>query len=97
MASGGSGTMSRIAVLQSSYIPWKGYFDLIASVEEFILYDDTQYTRRDWRNRNKVKTPQGTKWISVPVKVKGKYSQKIRETEIDGTDWAQSHLSLIHI
>ncbi len=83
--------MKRIAILQSNYIPWKGYFDLIASVDEFILYDDMQYTRRDWRNRNLIKTPQGLQWLTVPVKVKGKYTQKIRETEIDGTDWAQSH------
>ncbi|HNY26316.1 MAG TPA: WbqC family protein [Candidatus Sumerlaeota bacterium] len=81
----------RVAILQSNYLPWKGYFDLIARVDEFILYDDMQYTRRDWRNRNQIKTPQGRQWITVPVKVKGKYYQTIRETEIDGTDWAQAH------
>ena len=82
--------MKKVAILQSNYIPWKGYFDMIAAVDEFILYDDMQYTRRDWRNRNKIKTPQGTKWLSVPVKVKGKYEQKIKDTEVDG-DWASSH------
>ncbi|KVG27609.1 WbqC family protein [Burkholderia ubonensis] len=81
----------RVAILQSNYIPWKGYFDLIAACDEFILYDDAQYTRRDWRNRNQIKTPQGVQWLSVPVKVKGKYHQSIRETEIDGTDWAPQH------
>jgi len=64
---------------------------MIAAVDEFILYDDMQYTRRDWRNRNQIKTPQGVQWITVPVKVKGKYNQTIRETEIDGTDWAEAH------
>ncbi len=64
---------------------------MIAAVDEFILYDDMQYTRRDWRNRNKIKTPQGEQWLTVPVKVKGKYDQKIRDTEIDGTDWASAH------
>lgn len=83
--------MKRVAVLQSNYIPWKGYFDVIASVDEFILYDDMQYTRRDWRNRNQIKTPQGTTWLTVPVKVKGKYHQTVRETEIDGQDWATAH------
>lgn len=83
--------MKKIAILQSNYIPWKGYFDLIAAVDEFILFDDMQYTRRDWRNRNLIKTPQGLKWLTVPVKVKGKYHQTIRETEIDGADWAKSH------
>lgn len=80
-----------IAILQSNYIPWKGYFDMIASVDEFILYDDMQYTRRDWRNRNQIKTPQGAQWLTVPVLVKGKYYQTIRETEIDGTTWARDH------
>lgn len=83
--------MKKVAILQSNYIPWKGYFDMIAAVDEFILYDDMQYTRRDWRNRNQIKTPQGVQWITVPVKVKGKYDQTIRETEIDGIDWAGSH------
>ncbi|NDV27166.1 WbqC family protein [Desulfovibrio sp. JC010] len=81
----------KVAILQSNYIPWKGYFDMIAAVDEFILYDDMQYTRRDWRNRNKIKTPQGTTWLSVPVKVKGKYHQTIAQTEIDGTNWADQH------
>lgn len=81
----------KVAILQSNYIPWKGYFDMIAAVDEFILYDDMQYTRRDWRNRNQIKTPQGVQWITVPVKVRGKYYQSIRETEIDGIDWAEAH------
>lgn len=83
--------MKKVAILQSNYIPWKGYFDLIASVDEFILYDDMQYTRRDWRNRNRIKTPQGLQWLTVPVKVKGRFLQTIRETELDGTDWAAKH------
>lgn len=83
--------MKKVAILQSNYIPWKGYFDLVASVDEFILYDDMQYTRRDWRNRNQIKTPQGIQWLTVPVKVKGKYDQKIRDTLIDGDDWAFLH------
>ncbi|CAG9169639.1 WbqC family protein [Cupriavidus pampae] len=84
--------MKSVAIVQSNYIPWKGYFDLIASVDEFILYDDMQYTRRDWRNRNQIKTPQGVQWLTVPVQVKGRYDQKIRDTEIDGdADWARTH------
>jgi len=83
--------MKKVAIIQSNYIPWKGYFDLIAAVDEFILYDDMQYTRRDWRNRNQIKTPQGAQWITVPVLVKGKYHQKICETEIEGMYWANTH------
>ena len=83
--------MKKVAIVQSNYIPWKGYFDLIAAVDEFILFDDMQFTRRDWRNRNLIKTPQGLQWLTVPVQVKGKYTQSIRETLIQGTDWAAGH------
>jgi hypothetical protein len=87
--------LKRVAIVQSNYIPWKGYFDMIAAVDEFILYDDMQYTRRDWRNRNQIKTSQGVHWITVPVRVKGKYHQLIRETEIDGAEWAETHWKTI--
>jgi WbqC-like protein family len=83
--------MKRVAIVQSNYIPWKGYFDMIAHVDEFILYDDMQYTRRDWRNRNQIKTPQGVTWLTVPVKVKGNYHAPIREIEIDDPAWARAH------
>ena len=83
--------MKKVAIVQSNYIPWKGYFDLIAQVDEFIIYDDVQYTRRDWRNRNQIKTPNGQQWLTVPVISKGKYDQLINETKIDGGQWAQKH------
>jgi len=83
--------MKKVAISQSNYVPWKGYFDMIAAVDEFILYDDMQYTRRDWRNRNKIKTPQGLQWLTVPVQVKGRYYQTIRETEISDADWGREH------
>ncbi len=83
--------MKTIAISQSNYIPWKGYFDLIASVDEFVLYDAMQYTRRDWRNRNRIKTRQGLQWLSIPVDTKGKYLQAIDETRISGADWRESH------
>ena len=89
--------MKKVAIVQSNYIPWKGYFDLIAAVDEFILYDDMQYTRRDWRNRNQIKTAQGLQWLTVPVETKGKYFQKIRETEINGTEWATSHWKTLQL
>jgi hypothetical protein len=57
----------KVAIIQSNYIPWKGYFDMIAAVDEFILYDDVQFTKNDWRNRNQIKTPQGVQWLTVPV------------------------------
>ncbi|MCW2993278.1 MAG: hypothetical protein JWQ18_773 [Conexibacter sp.] len=87
--------MTRVAISQSNYIPWKGYFDLLGSVDELMLYDEVQYTRRDWRNRNKIKTPAGLKWLTIPVQAKGKYHQRIDETLITGTEWAGNHLSTL--
>ena len=89
--SNGAKRTKAVAILQSNYIPWKGYFDIIAAVDEFVLYDDMQYTRRDWRNRNRIKTPQGVQWLTVPVKVKGKRDQTIRETEIADSKWRTAH------
>jgi hypothetical protein len=83
--------MKKVAILQSNYIPWKGYFDIINAVDVFVLYDDMQYTRRDWRNRNKILTSSGAKWLTIPVMVKGKFFQKINETMISEASWAKKH------
>ncbi len=84
-----------MAIVQSNYIPWKGYFDLMSMVDEFILYDDIQYTRRDWRNRNRLKSPGGVRWLTIPVHVKGRYHQRIDETTISDSDWASRHWSTL--
>ncbi len=89
------GKMKKIAIVQSNYIPWKGYFDMINMVDEFILYDDVQYTKRDWRNRNKIKTNNGLKWLTIPVEVKGKYHQKIKDTVISDPGWSKKHWRII--
>ncbi len=83
--------MKKIGVSQSNYIPWRGYFDIIAECDVFVLYDDMQYTRRDWRNRNKIKTPHGLQWLTIPVEVKGRYLQKINETRVADPLWSTSH------
>lgn len=83
------------AIVQSNYIPWKGYFDLINGVDEFILLDDVQYTKRDWRNRNLIKTPAGTQWLTIPVEVKGKFHQRIHETRVSDPEWARIHWSTL--
>lgn len=84
--------MKKIAILQSNYIPWKGYFDLIAAVDEFIIYDDMQYTRQDWRNRNQIKTPQGVQWLTVPVGIS--INRRIRDVTIN-SDWQVKHWKTI--
>lgn len=83
--------MKKVAVLQSDYIPWKGYFDIIHMADEFILYDDMQYTKNDWRNRNKIMTPNGPQWLSIPVRSKGRFEQKINEAEVLDHSWADKH------
>jgi len=79
----------KVAIVQSNYIPWKGYFDMIAAVDEFILYDDVQFTKNDWRNRNQIKTPQGVQWISIPV---GQcIDRRIRDVELPDSKWQTKH------
>jgi hypothetical protein len=81
--------MKKVAILQSNYIPWKGYFDMIAAVDEFILYDDVQYTKNDWRNRNQIKTPQGAQWLTVPVGQD--ISRRIRDVHLTDARWQSKH------
>ncbi|MBL8007058.1 MAG: WbqC family protein [Ignavibacteria bacterium] len=89
--------MKKIIITQSNYIPWKGYFDSINMTDEFIIYDDMQYTKRDWRNRNQIKTREGLKWLTIPVEVRGKYLQKINETKISDPGWGKNHWnSIVH-
>ena len=85
--------MKKVVILQSNYIPWRGYFDLIAVADEFVIYDDVQYTKRDWRNRNQIKTPTGLLWLNIPVfyRSRNEGTQKINETEIQGNEWAKEH------
>src|SRR3546814_21179663 len=80
-----------VAIVQSSYIPWRGYFDLIRAADVFILLDDVQFTRRDWRNRNRIKTAGGVEWLTLPVRSTSRFTQRIMETETDRTDWEAKH------
>lgn len=83
----------RVAILQSNYIPWKGYFDIIHDVDLFIFYDDLQYTKNDWRNRNKIKTEKGPEWITIPTG--GNHRRLICEVEIKDSAWQQKHWKTI--
>ena len=87
--------MKKIAISQSNYLPWKGYFELINYVDEFIFFDEVQYTRRDWRNRN-ILLKNGKKiWITLPIKNKNNYKEKISNMIIDDIKWKKNHLDLI--
>lgn len=81
--------MKTVAILQSNYIPWKGYFDIIAAVDEFILYDEVQFTKNDWRNRNRIKTSHGVEWISVPVGQN--INRRICDVELPDSNWQEKH------
>jgi WbqC-like protein family len=83
--------MKRVAIGQSNYIPWRGYFALIAAVDEFVLLDNVQYTRRDWRNRNRIKTELGTKWLTIPVSSKGRFTARIDEMRVNDRRWTAAH------
>jgi hypothetical protein len=85
----------KVGIIQSNFLPWRGYFGFIREVDLFVLEDDLQYTKGDWRNRNKIKTPRGPEWITVPVKYKHT-KQLIQNTPIDySTPWARKMLNRI--
>lgn len=80
-----------IAILQSNYLPWRGYFDIIAAVDEFLIFDEVQFTRRDWRNRNRIMVQGKPHWLTIAVKTKGQFDVPINQVEVvDGT-WAEKH------
>jgi hypothetical protein len=85
----------RVAIVQSSYLPWRGAFAMIARCDVYVFLDSVQFTRRDWRTRNRIKTPQGLLWLSVPVKQKGNYRAPIDAIQIAEPGWAGKHLRSI--
>jgi hypothetical protein len=85
----------RVAIIQSCYIPWRGYFGIIARCDAFVFLDSVQFTRRDWRSRNRIKTPNGPLWLSVPVRQKGNYHAPIDAIELAEPGWADGHLRSI--
>jgi WbqC-like protein family len=81
----------RLGMIQSNYIPWRGYFDFIDDCDVFVYYDDVQYTHRSWRNRNRIKTDRGPIWVSVPVI--HDQATLIQDARIDyGTRWLDKHV-----
>jgi hypothetical protein len=82
----------KVAVHQPQYIPWLGYFHKMASSDLFVLLDTVQYKKREFQNRNRIKTPAGPLWLTIPVLTKGSYLQKISEVRIDHQErWAEKH------
>ena len=84
----------RIAIIQSCYIPWKGFFDLIGRCDRYVMYDSAQFVKGHWHNRNRIKTAAGAKWLTIPVKTSGQLGQPIRDVEVS-EKWADRHWSTI--
>jgi hypothetical protein len=88
----------RVVILQPSYLPWLGYFDQIAKADFFVFYDDVQFDKNGWRNRNKIKTPQGGLWLTVPVRLKNHLELPINNVEIDNLqNWKNKHFNSLEI
>lgn len=82
----------KVAIIQPSYFPWRGYFSIMASVDIFVFLDDVQYTRRDWRNRNKFEINKRIGWLTIPIKSHDRET-KINKIEINSeTNWQENHL-----
>lgn len=76
--------------MQSNYIPWKGYFDMINIVDYFVIYDTVQYTKNDWRNRNRIMTRDGPRWLTIPVRGENLH-QRILDTKVAKPNWNVKH------
>lgn len=83
----------KVVILQSNYIPWKGYFDLMKAADLFVFHDDLQYTRGDWRNRNKIKTKEGLKWLSIPIG--NQDNKRINQVKWQSNHWITKHKDII--
>jgi|TARA_B100000809_G_scaffold240057_1_gene262056 hypothetical protein len=86
----------RVTILQPSYLPWLGFFEQMSRSDKFVLLDDVQYTRRDWRNRNRIRVRENWIWLTVPVQQKSRFSQSLLETRIDNSvSWRRKHLETL--
>lgn len=87
----------RVAISQPTYLPWLGYFDLMDEVDVFVLLDDVQFEKQSWQQRNRIKTPQGLQWLTIPVVFRGRLEQKIKDVEIRVPDFWRDHLRAVEL
>jgi len=87
-----------LVIMQPSYLPWLGYFDLFFQADLFLYYDDVQFDKNGWRNRNRIKTPSGPQWLTVPVLTKGQHKPTNREIQVNDKDpWRRKHFKSIEM
>jgi hypothetical protein len=87
----------RIAIMQPTYLPWLGYFDLMDQVDLFVLLDNVQFAKQTWQQRNRIKNSQGLEWLTVPVQFRGRFGQTIGEVEIREAEFWKKHLRSIEV
>lgn len=87
----------KIAICQPTYLPWMGYFDLIDQVEAFVLLDDVQFEKQSWQQRNRIKTPLGLQWLTVPVMFRGRLGQLIKDVEVRDIHFWRDHCRAIEL
>ena len=83
--------------MQPTYLPWIGYFDLIDQVDLFIFLDDVSFSKQSWQHRNRIKTPQGPLWLTVPLRHRGRFGQLISDVEISNPDFWHKHLRAVEV
>jgi len=86
----------RVSIIQSCYIPWKGFFDLIGRTDLYVVLDGAQYAKRHWHNRNRIVTPNGPIWLTVPVATKSRFEQPIDQVGF-AEPWADKHWRSIEL
>jgi len=86
----------RVAILQSNYLPWRGYFDLISNVDTFVFYDCVQYTKNDWRNRNIIYTKNGKMWLTIPIAASA-VKMNIDQVRLVNSEWQKKHAKSLRI
>jgi len=87
----------RIAIAQPTYLPWLGFFDLIDQVDAFVILDSVQFEKQSWQQRNRIKTPAGLQWLTVPVVFRGRFGQSIQDVEIRDCEFWRKHLRAIEL
>ena len=87
----------KVAILQPAYLPWLGFFDLMDQVDTFVLLDNVQFEKRSWQQRNRIKSPTGLLWLTIPVQSRGRFEQRICEVEIEKTEFWRGHLRSIEM